>query len=447
MVRNSQSSDKVLTVLMNGLLVGHLRKSTGGGMSFQYDDTWLTTSGKRPISLNLPTEPSLHSGDSVYNFFDNLLPDNPAIRTHIQQRFGVNSNHPFDLLEAIGKDCIGAIQLQENTKNSFNIRAIIGVPLSSKELESRVASSRTAPLGMDKEHEEFRISLAGAQDKTGLLWHNNQWYSPEGTTPTTHIIKLPIGKIDYNNIDLSNSVDNEWLCLKILGLYGLTVTGAERLTIGETHVLAVERFDRKLSSDKSWIMRLPQEDMCQALGFSSGKKYEADGGPGIPDIMKLLEKSDNSEQDQADFLKANLLFWLMAAPDGHAKNFSIFILPDGKFRLTPFYDVISLYPQMASREIPREKIKMAMSLRGSKRYYNWHGSAFTIEHILATAELCAFSAEKTLNIIKETLGRTDEVLQQAEQLLPDGFPVSVSQPIFDGIRQSKERLSERLKMR
>ena len=444
MVINKKPGDKTLVVLMNGLLVGRLRKSAEGSLSFLYDDSWLKRSGKRPISLNLPTEPALHTGDSVYNFFDNLLPDNPAIRTHIQQRFEVNSNHPFDLLEAIGKDCIGAIQLHPDTENTYNIRAIVSTPLSKTELQERVTSSRTSPLGMDKAHEEFRISLAGAQDKTGLLWHQEQWHSPEGTTPTTHIIKLPIGKIDYNNIDLSNSVDNEWLCLKILGLYGLPVAEADRLTIGNTTVLSVERFDRRLAQDKSWIMRLPQEDMCQALGFSSGKKYEADGGPGVPEIMKLLENSDNAEQDRSDFLKANLLFWLMAAPDAHAKNFSIFILPDSKFKLTPIYDVLSLYPQMDNREIAREKVKMAMSLRGSKRYYNWFGSAFTLEHVLNTAELCEFSSEKMLGIVTETLNQTELVLQQAAKLLPKGFPVDVSTPIFDGIRLSAERLSKQL---
>lgn len=445
MVINTQSGEKTLQVLMNGLLVGHLRKSSGGGMAFQYDNTWLTTPGKRPVSLHLPTEPAFHSGDTVYNFFDNLLPDNPAIRTHIQQRFGVKSNHPFDLLEAIGKDCIGAVQLHPDIETPYNIRAIIGAPLSAAELESRVASSRTAPLGMSESHEEFRLSLAGAQDKTGLLWHDAQWQSPEGTTPTTHIIKLPMGKIDHNEIDLSESVDNEWLCLKILELYGLEVAHAERLTVGNTTVLSVERFDRKLSADKSWIMRLPQEDMCQALGYSSGNKYEADGGPGIPEIMKLLEGSNNAEKDQADFLKANLLFWLMAAPDGHAKNFSIFIQQNGEYRLTPFYDVISVYPLILRGDIKHYNFKMAMSLRGSKRYYKLgDGFGFTVEHLLSTAEVCGFSTDEMRRIIEGTLAETERVLVQAEALLPDGFPVSVSTPVFDGIRVAATRLGQQL---
>ena len=103
MASNARTTDRALLVFMNGLLIGHLRKSAEGGISFQYDNTWLTTPDNYPISLHLPLEPSRHSGDVVYNFFDNLLPDNPAVRTHIQQRFKVKSSHPFDLLEAIGK--------------------------------------------------------------------------------------------------------------------------------------------------------------------------------------------------------------------------------------------------------------------------------------------------------------------------------------------------------
>jgi len=445
-VVKTQSAEKTLLVIVNGLLVGHLRKSAEGGISFQYDSTWLTTPDNYPISLNLPLEPSRHSGDVVYNFFDNLLPDNPATRTHIQQRFKVKSSHPFDLLEAIGKDCIGAIQLYPDTESPNNVKAIIGTPLSDKELQQKVVSSRTAPLGMNKSHEEFRISLAGAQDKTGLLWHDEKWQSPEGTTPTTHIIKLPIGKIDHNEIDLSDSVDNEWLCLKLLDLYGLDVTEAERLTIGETTVLSVERFDRRLAKDKSCIMRLPQEDMCQALGFSPGNKYEADGGPGIPEIMKLLEGSKHAEKDRADFLKANFLFWLMAAPDGHAKNFSIFIKENGEYHLTPLYDVISVYPLVSNgRVLQHHNFKMAMSLRGSKRYYKLGDPfAFTLEHLLSTAERCDFSRNEMRQIIEDALEQTEHVLEQAKALLPSDFEASVSTPIFEGIRLATQLFSKQL---
>lgn len=69
--------------------------------------------------------------------------------------------------------------------------------------------------------------------------------------------------------------------------------------------LVVERFDRKWSGDGQWIIRLPQEDMCQALGVSPLRKYQADGGPGISEIMEVLSNSDRAEHDKAQFYDAD----------------------------------------------------------------------------------------------------------------------------------------------
>lgn len=438
MVSKTAPKKRILQVRMNGLEVGKLTKSADGAMVFEYAECW----SNRPISLSLPLQPKLHSGDVVFNFFDNLLPDNPAIRQHIQQRFDVNSNHPFDLLEAIGKDCIGAIQLYPEGKG-MTVRTIIGKPLSDEALQERILLGRSSPLGMDQAHEEFRISLAGVQDKTALLWHDNAWQSPEGTTPTTHIIKLPLCQMGYDNITFANSIDNEWLCLKLLALYGLDVAHTERLVIGDSPVLSVERFDRKLSGDGSWIMRLPQEDMCQAQGYSSGKKYQADGGTGIVEIMALLEQSSDAERDRLNFFKANFLFWLMAAPDGHAKNFSIFIESGGTYRLTPMYDVLSFYPLLATKQLQKQKVKMAMAWEATKRNYHWH--KFQLRHVFATGEQCGLSAEQVRDMVSDVLAQTDDVLMQMAHDLPDDFPrEAVSDPIFDGIRACVARLQREL---
>ncbi len=83
-----------------------------------------------------------------------------------------------------------------------------------------------------------------------------------------------------------------------------------------------------------WIMRLPQEDFCQALNIPLARKYESHGGPDIEQIMSSLLGSTNSEQDRVNFMKSQVLFWLLAATDGHAKNFSLFIEAAGGYRLT-----------------------------------------------------------------------------------------------------------------
>jgi serine/threonine-protein kinase HipA len=266
-----------LHVLMNGRSVGHLHKLPSGAMSFQYAADWLNTVGARPISLSLPLTSVSYEGDRVYNFFDNLLPDSASIRSKIQTRFQISTNQPFDLLRAIGADCVGAIQLGENHAPG-SVETITAKPLSTGEIAQLLNGYKNTPLGMIEEVDDFRISIAGAQEKTALLWHQNQWCRPVGAMPTSHIFKLPMG--NHDNLDLSESCENEWLCLEIARAFGLPAANAQLQFFDGVKVLVVERFDRQWSKDGKWLMRLPQEDFCQILGVSPSLKYQADGGPG-----------------------------------------------------------------------------------------------------------------------------------------------------------------------
>lgn len=180
---------------------------------------------------------------------------------------------------------------------------------------------------MIREENDFRISVAGAQEKTALLRIGNDWCIPKGITPTTHIIKLPIGEIRQPNatLDLSQSVDNEYYCLLLAKELGLNVPDAEIIKAGRVRALAVERFDRRWNTERTVLLRLPQEDMCQTFGLPSSVKYESDGGPGIARIMAFLMGSSEALRDRYDFMKFQVFQWLIGATDGHAKNFSVFL--------------------------------------------------------------------------------------------------------------------------
>jgi serine/threonine-protein kinase HipA len=204
---------------------------------------------------------------------------------------------------------------------------------------------------MDPQADEFRISIAGAQEKMAFLWHNKQWCRPLGTTPTSHIFKLPIGLIESQNMDLRDSCENEWLCAQIAKAYGLPVAECFICCFEEVKVLVTKRFDRQLSHDGCWIIRLPQEDMCQALGYPSHLKYQEDGGPGIKKIMEVLSASEHAVMDRKYFFQSQILFWLLAGIDSHAKNFSLFINPHGRYQLTPLYDIMSAYPLLVKKTI------------------------------------------------------------------------------------------------
>ena len=346
-------------------------------MSFDYDREWLNSDKCRPISLSLPITEGSHKGNSVEFFFENLLPENIDIKKSIQQRFNTDSTSAFDLLSAIGADCIGAIQLLPPGSSGTDMR-IDGTPVSDREIEKRLKFSSESPLGINNNH-GFRFSLAGAQLKTALLHFDGQWQIPNGTTATTHILKpsMGIAETSEGTVDLSQSTINEHLCLALLDLMGLPVAQTTVKSFGATECLVVERFDRKLSGNRSKIIRLPQEDMCQAFGLHSGQKYESDSRSslrgtevGITEIMNKLTASSNTS-DRYRFMKTCFLFWMMCSIDGHAKNHSIFIQPEGRFELTPLYDVISAYPLMLKRQIPNKNIKMAMAVRASNAYYRW----------------------------------------------------------------------------
>src|SRR5581483_9649449 len=150
----------------------------------------------------------------------------------------------------------------------------------------------------------------------------------------------------------------------------LPVAGCRITTFGRYKVLVVERFDRRLI-DRKWWARLPQEDFCQVYGVPSGMKYEDKGGPGIGRILGTLRGSDTPETDRRQFLSTQLLFWLLAAPDGHAKNFSVFLETGGRYRLTPLYDIISAWPVIGNgaKQLQWQKIKLAMAVGSRNAHY------------------------------------------------------------------------------
>jgi len=433
-----KSRHRILSVLMNGILVGKLEKTAAGSLTFEYDQDWLSLDGSRPISLSLPLTSRVFSGDVVYNFFDNLLPDNPQVRARIQRCFQVATDQPFDLLASIGKDCVGAIQLLESEATEAS-NEILFQPLEEKEIATILRNTQLYPLGMKDQSDDFRISIAGAQEKTAFLHWQGQWSQPLGTTPTTHIFKLPLGVIQHQQLDLRDSCENEWLCAQIAAAFDLPVAHCEIQQFEEVKVLVVERFDRLLSSDGKRLLRLPQEDICQALGVSSHLKYQADGGPGIENIMHLLMGSAEPEKYRELFFRSQILFWLLAAIDGHAKNFSIRIDARGTYRLTPLYDIMSAYPLIANKQLHAKKIKMAMALKGKNNYYAW-ADGLQRRYFLNTAKAANYSVEKAEKILDDMLMKVEPVVEMLANKLPRKFPDKISQPIFEGLLLAKSKL-------
>ncbi len=422
-----------LALWMNGERVGDWSINAAGQHIVQYAESWRNSRLGRPLSLSLPLQATPHRGDRVRWYFENLLPDNPQILEHLANRFRLRSTEAFALLAEIGRDCVGALQIVPEDEEAISVREIRGMPLTLEQVAERL---RAVPLarawGAEEPGMALRVSIAGAQEKTALLWWDGQWQIPLGTTPTTHILKLPLGRIGVYGLDLRLPLENEWLCLRILGAFGLPVPKAELLDFDGVRALAVARFDRRLAPDGTWIWRLPQEDLCQATGTSPLHKYESDGGPGMAEILSLLALSQSSREDRRQFLRAQILFWLLQAPDGHAKNFSIRLLPGGAFELAPFYDVMSAYPVLGGKpgQIPGQKVKLAIAVRAPRPH--WRMQEIVSRHWREMARLQGIAGEVQL-ILEEISAQGPATIASIVRLLPDGFPAEVAEPILGGL--------------
>ncbi len=305
------------------VLVGRLVRAADGATRFDYIRDWLDWEYAIPVSHSMPLMDRPYTGLAMRVVFENLLPDDDRIRARIAARLGAEGTDAISMLSALGRDCVGALQFLPEDVAPEPPGPPVGKSLTDNDIAARIRSLATTPLGIRGGEDAFRVSPAGAPDKTALLFHNGQWMVPIGTTPTTHILKPQIGRVRTarGEIDMTDSVQNEHFCMALCRALGLAVARTDILRLSDNLlVLSVERFDRKFDS-KGRLLRFPQEDMCQSLGVVPTLKYENDGGPGIAACLDLLKSSDTPDRDRRTFFKALLVFWLIGATDGHAKIF------------------------------------------------------------------------------------------------------------------------------
>lgn len=437
-----------LHIWMNGLPVGVWTTLRTGTPMLRYLEAWAHSDEGRALSLSLPFTANLeHRGDAVTHYFENLLPDSIDIRRRLRRRFRARSDEAFDLLTAIGRECVGAVQLLPPGAEPEGWNRIDAEALKEHDVAALLASATSdAPLGQDDE-DDFRISIAGAQEKTALLRMGAKWYRPHGATPTTHILKLPLGLVGNMRPDMTDSLENEWLCARIMSALGFAMAQTEMASFGDTKALVVTRFDRRWQGvadgaeqkarfkppEGAWIARLPQEDFCQALGIAPDHKYQSDGGPSVQDCLKVLAASEEADEDRTVFALAQFAFWLLAATDGHAKNFSLRHRRGGRFGLTPLYDVLSAWPLIGDgpNRIAYPRARLAMAIRGEKNaHYRLHD--IQPRHWQRLAASCGAGAWKRMKAMADSV---DSALDAVASELPAGFPVRTWEPISAGMRR------------
>ena len=406
-----------LAVIMDGAIAGIIVRQQGGRLRFDYSDEYRSRANATPLSLSMPTQVRSHPNHVVTAWLQGLLPDNDLVLARWAREFHVSASSPFSLLATpIGEDCAGAVRFVPPEK----IDRVLGRPgkvtwLADDDVAQRLRELREDSTAWHGRTFTGQFSLAGAQAKTALLFQEGRWGVPSGSTPTTHILKPAVSGLDNHDL-------NEHLCLDAARRAGITVVRTKIARFGDERAVVIERYDRWAAGGQ--IVRIHQEDMCQALGVPPSRKYQNEGGPGPADIAGLLHRimtpqmADNAAWRFADALIWN---WLIAGTDAHAKNYSV-LLAGNQVRLAPLYDVASVLPY----GIHEKKLRFAMKVGGDYRVFPYRNTW------PAAARDLGLDADALMNRVR---GLTAAA--------PDAFAGAAKSPDFEGLsRELTGRLAD-----
>jgi serine/threonine-protein kinase HipA len=321
-----------LAVWMYGRHVATIFPERDRRMRLGYTDTALNAYplGSPVLSLSLPLTPERYPNAISRSFIDGLLPEGDSRRV-IAQDLNLNANDTYGLIQALGRDCAGALVIQPYDQPvPAPASTTTAEPMSDTAIAELIANLRSAPLGVSR---RVRVSLAGVQEKALLTrMPDGSWGLPIDGTPSTHIFKPEIRGYPL-------SVENESFCMRFMRHLRFAVPHVESAEYGGRKVLIVERFDRTVSPE-GLVDRIHQEDFGQATGRDPKKKYQEDGGPSLRAIAETIQSVADPESTRR-FLQALVVNVLVGNGDAHAKNISLFHHLDGSLELTPQYDVMS----------------------------------------------------------------------------------------------------------
>ncbi len=349
-----------LVVILGRDIVGHLERHSGGRLTLEYTDEYRDRPEATPISLSMPPQVRSHPDRAVTPWLWGLLPDNDAVVARWARQFQVSSSSPFSLLGTqIGEDCAGAVRFAPLAE----VERVLTRPgnvvwLTEDEVGQRLRDLREDATSWLGRSFTGQFSLSGAQAKTALLLKDGRWGVPSGSAATTHILKLAVAGLDDHDL-------NEHVCLDAARRAGLTVVRTKVTHFGEESAVVIDRYDRL--ENEGDIIRVHQEDLCQALALPPTRKYQNEGGPGPAAIAALLRSAMPprvAEDALWRFADALIWNWLIAGTDAHAKNYSVLLAGD-QVRLAPLYDIASALPY----GVDEHKLRFAMKIGGDYRVF------------------------------------------------------------------------------
>lgn len=349
----------IVFVVLEGRPIGEIERLRSGELRLRFDERYRSHPGATPLSVSMPVSPTGHGDARVGPWLWGLLPDNADVLSRWGRDFGVSITSPFPVLSTpIGLDCAGAVQFCPPGR----LDALVDRPgevswLTEADIATRLRTLRSDSTSWLGPGFAGQFSLGGAQAKTALYLDGQRWGMPSGATPTTHILKPAIPGLEAQHL-------NEHVCLTAARALGLPAAATRIEAFEDESAIVVERFDRT-TRDGS-LVRVHQEDLCQALSVHPARKYQADGGPTpgrIADLLRTSIAAPAAETDLWRFADALIFNWLIAGTDAHAKNYGL-MLSGSQVRLAPLYDVSSFLPYDDSHG---HRVKLAMKVGGDYR--------------------------------------------------------------------------------
>jgi serine/threonine-protein kinase HipA len=350
------ADERILVVLMDGRVLGRVYYDRSKRVRLLYDDDYITAPDAVPLSLSMPTVVKRHGNTVLGPWLEGLLPDRSTVLDRWRREFKVADLSSFALLRHIGRDVAGAAMFVPPGQEDEALAPGAIVPLRADDIADRLRRLRSNPAAWEPVTGAGQFSLAGAQAKVALHDDDGQWGLPTGRIPTTHILKLAMQ-------DLPDQDISEYLAMRAARLAGLPVPDVSVQMFNDERAFVVKRFDR-LKTSSGWT-RIHQEDMCQALGLSPGRKYEIHQGPGAAQVARLIRQSvtgGRQDEDVWRFIDALIFNALIVGTDAHAKNYSFLIAP-GQVRLSPLYDVNSYLPYLRPGHHPEMSMRIGSEAR------------------------------------------------------------------------------------
>jgi len=401
-----------LDVFLDGVRAGRLTQAPGGSVTFSYDDEYTTRRSPTPLSLSMPLTRSRHTNRVVTAWLEGLLPDNLAVREEWGRRFEVSARNAFSLLRHVGRDAAGAVQVLPVDVDPPDAALRTGEVrrLSESEVTEMLVALTMRDNGWEVGAGAGRWSLAGAQNKVALhRLDDGSWAVPLDSTPTTHILKPTRADTRFADLHV-----NEFVCLRAAGLLGLRVAEVDLEDFGGAKTLVVTRYDRGRTRGmgKAWL-RLHQEDLLQATSYRPEKKYQADGGPGVKSVARLLTTLARPDRElvRSAFFDALAYNVLVGGTDAHAKNYSV-LLRGPRVALAPLYDVASYAPYLKGGESLRSSMKVGKT---------WHVRDVTAQDWAQVGAALGLNPDEALERVERFRRGLPDALAEAAETAPDPF--------------------------